>query len=153
MKPDPAREVSEWWSAQESTELFITSITVAELLLGNERLPIGKRRSQLGLKIEETFELDFPRRILPFDEEAARHYATLVAQRAKIGRPISQSDAMIASIAASNQAAIATRNVADFQHCGIKVINPWVAAAAFSNRTMSLKAGAKRSAARFSFLI
>ena len=52
-------------------------------------------------------------------------FAGIVAARDAAGRPISQFDAMIAAIARSHRAAVATRNTADFQHCGIDLINPW----------------------------
>ena len=64
-------------------------------------------------------------RILPFDSDAARQYAGIVAARRKAGRPISLADAQIAAIARSRGAAVATRNTADFDHCGIAVLNPW----------------------------
>jgi predicted nucleic acid-binding protein len=69
--------------------------------------------------------VDFQGRILPFDEDAARVIAKIVSGCETAGRPISQFDAMIAVIARSRGAAIATRNTDDFQHCGVRVINPW----------------------------
>jgi predicted nucleic acid-binding protein len=68
----------------------------------------------------------FPGRILPFDEQAARLYAKIVQQRDTAGRPTSPLDAMIAAIALSRNAAVATRNTRDFDGCGVRVINPWV---------------------------
>lgn len=61
-------------------------------------------------------------------EEEARAilaYATIAAVRARRGRPISVFDAQIAAIPRSNGAELATRNVADFDGCGVRVINPW----------------------------
>ncbi len=70
--------------------------------------------------IERVLEMDFEGSILSFDQEAAREFAHMVALRAAAGRPISQLDAMIAAIARSRGGAIATRNTADFEHCGIR---------------------------------
>jgi predicted nucleic acid-binding protein len=75
--------------------------------------------------VEKMFAEEFEGRILPFDEDAARAFAGIVAARDRAGRPISQFDAMIAAIARSHRAAVATRNTADFQNCGVDVINPW----------------------------
>jgi predicted nucleic acid-binding protein len=75
--------------------------------------------------VEKMFAEQFEGRILPFDEEAARLFARIVASRNTAGRPISQMDAMIAAIARSNRAVLSTRNTADFDQCGIQVINPW----------------------------
>ena len=71
------------------------------------------------------FDIDFSRRILPFDSDAAQQFATIAAKRKKIGRPISQIDTQIAAIVLSHNATLATRNVADFEECSIEIINPW----------------------------
>jgi hypothetical protein len=73
------------------------------------------------------FEEEFLGRILPFDEDAARSFAKIVAARDALGRPISQLDGMIAAIARSRRAVLATRNVSDFQDCGLRIIDPWAA--------------------------
>lgn len=114
-----------WLAAQEHSLLYITAITQAELLYSAEMLPPGMRRTRLLQAAEQMFVKEFAGRILTFDEKAAREFAKIAAGRAAAGRPISQCDAMIAAIARSHRAALATRNVADFAHCGISVINPW----------------------------
>ena len=68
---------------------------------------------------------DFGSRIIPFDEDAARAFATIAFRRQALGHPISQFDAMIAAIASSRHAAVATRNARDFRDCGIPVIDPF----------------------------
>ena len=98
---------------------------MAESLHGVEGMPRGKRRSSLLRMIEETFTEDYGGRILPFDDAAARLYAKIVAGRSALGRPISQSDAMIAAIARANHFGVATRNTAGFEHCGVRLVNPW----------------------------
>ena len=70
-------------------------------------------------------EEDFSGRILPFDSLAAGVFATIAADRRRMGHPISQADARIAAIARSRGASVATRNGADFVDCGLQVINPW----------------------------
>ena len=71
------------------------------------------------------FEEDFSGRILPFSSHAAHAYAEIAVARREAVRPISQFDAQIAAIAKSTGASVATRNVADFDGCGITVIDPW----------------------------
>jgi predicted nucleic acid-binding protein len=85
----------------------------------------SKRRTSFEEAANTMFDEDFVGRIVPFDREAARHYAEIAAERDRRGRSISQFDAQIAAIARSTGAILATRNVADFDHCGIKVVNPW----------------------------
>ena len=79
----------------------------------------------LAALIEKLFADDFQGRILSVDEDSARAFAKIVTGRGAAGRPISQFDAMIAAIARSRGAAVATRNTNDFEYCGIRVINPW----------------------------
>ena len=125
VKPFPSDVVLRWLSEQEPSAIFTTTITQAEILYGIELLLPGKRRTRLAVAIEEILTEEFRDRVLPFDDEAARMFARIVSGRHAIGRPISQLDAMIAAIARSKGAALATRNTADFEHCGIRLIDPF----------------------------
>ena len=127
MKPAPAESVMRWVAAQPATSLYTTSITQAEILHGVMLLPSGRRRNAIEIAAEAMFKEDFGGRILPFASDAARPYARIAAERRRAGRPISQFDAQIAAIAHSTGAAIATRNVTDFEGCGVTVIDPWEA--------------------------
>lgn len=85
----------------------------------------GKRRTQLEGFFEKEVLGTLSQGILVFDSAAAKAYAMLSAGRRSIGRPMAQSDAMIAAIAAVHGATLATRNTKDFLNCGIEVVNPW----------------------------
>lgn len=125
LRPSPSETVLRWLAAQDPEAVFTTTITQAEVLYGVEALPAGKRRSRLSSAIESLFAEEFRGRILPFDEDSACVFPKIVAHREALGRPISQFDAMIASICRSRGAAVAARNVSDFEHCGVPVIDPW----------------------------
>jgi predicted nucleic acid-binding protein len=125
MKYQPNKLVLRWIGTYKATELFITALTQAEILYGLEILPQGKRKTALKQAAQSMFDLDFARRIIAFDSDAAQQFAIIATKRKKIGRPISQIDAQIAAIALSYKAILATRNVSDFEECGIKIINPW----------------------------
>ena len=125
LKPAPSEIVLRWMAAQETSSVFITTITQAEVLCGVKRLRPGKRRTQLFAAVEKIFAESFQGRILAFDEDAAHAFAPIVAGRDALGKPISQFDAMIAAIARSHHAAVATRDASDFEHCGIRIVNPW----------------------------
>jgi predicted nucleic acid-binding protein len=125
MKVSPSPRAVEWWNSHPENELYLTSITQAEILAGIEMLPKGKRRAAIAQAAETTFREDFADRILPFDGEAAGEFARIVAARRKLGRPISQPDAQIAAIARNSGAVLATRNTGHFEHCGVKLVNPW----------------------------
>jgi predicted nucleic acid-binding protein len=125
MLPSPADAVIEWTSAQEAHTLYFTTISEAELRYGVAILPIGRRREQLLVAVEHMLREDFAGRVIPFDRQAARAYAAIAAARRAAGRPIKYADCQIAAIARSVGASVATRNVRDFEGCGIDVINPW----------------------------
>jgi hypothetical protein len=126
MRPAPSARVLRWLAAQPAERLFTTTIAQAEIFYGIELLPKGKRRYALQTAAEAMFEEDFAGRVLPFDSDAARMFAKIAAIRRGLGRPIAYFDAQLAAIAQSRDAAVATRNTSDFDHCGVGVLNPWI---------------------------
>lgn len=125
MKPVPTTRVVAWMAAQPAQSLFTTSITQAEILYGVKILPEGRRRQAVETAAEAMFREDFAGRVLSFGSDATLPYACIAADRRRAGRPISQSDAQIAAIAFCSGATIGTRNVADFEICGVDLVNPW----------------------------
>lgn len=122
-RPDP--RIAAWLGALTESEVHITATVVAELSSGVARLPIGRRRLELQDRLDLVLEQDFGSRVLAFDVEAARAYAVVVELRRRVGRPIQIADAQIAATCLVHDAALATRNVRDFDGCGIRVIDPW----------------------------
>jgi toxin FitB len=127
MKAKPDAEVEAWLASQPPEEIFISTVTEAELRFGVQLLPTGRRRNRISAAVDAVLGREFANRILPFDSSAAVAYAEIAAQRRLSGRPISQSDAQIAAIAKSQNAGMATRNVTDFEGCGLRLIDPWAA--------------------------
>ena len=125
MRPAPSARIVRWMADRPTTDLYTTSITQAEIFHGIFLLPPGRRRRAFEAAADAMFSEDFEGRILAFDSEAARWYARIVAERRRLGRPISQFDAQIAAIARSARAPIATRNVTDYESCDIEIVNPW----------------------------
>jgi predicted nucleic acid-binding protein len=103
-------------------------VTAAELRYGVARLPDGRRKRELRIKVEGLLAEDFQDQILPFDAPAATHYAEIVAARECAGRPISMVDAQFAAICRNWSAGLATRSVDDFADTGVNEMNPWDAA-------------------------
>lgn len=125
LRTSPSPAVMNWLASLNVETVFATAITQAEMLRGVELMPAGRRKNRLTAAVESIFAEEFADRILPFDDEAAPAYAAITARRARAGRPISQSDAMIAAICRSRRATLATRNSPDFELCGIQLMNPW----------------------------
>lgn len=124
MRPRPQSVVLDWLANQPAEQIHVTAITVAEVLLGIELLPAGKRRESIQAAADRTFEV-FGGHILAFDEGAAHAFSLIASSRRKKGKPMSEFDAQIAAIARAHGATLATRNIADFQGCGVQVVNPW----------------------------
>jgi len=127
MRRTPNPEVMVWYAMQARASLFTTTVTVAEILAGIDYLPVGRRKSEMQRDAQLMFEDDFSGRVLPFDLTAADHYADISARRRRLGPRMKPLDAQIAAIARANGMAVATRNVADFEDCGVDLINPWEA--------------------------
>ena len=125
MLPSPSARVIEWVVQQAATSLFLTTVSEAELRYGVEILPIGRRRDRLLTAIEGMLREDFAGRILPFDSSAARSYAVIGASRRAAGLTINHADCQIAAIARSVGASVATRDIGDFEYCGVDLIDPW----------------------------
>ena len=125
MRAEPSAEVLAWMDDRPPRELFVTAVTEAEVRTGIALLPEGRRRRGLAEACERSFGSLFAGRVLPFDSDAARAYAEIVAARRVLGRPVSQADGQIAAIARSRGMAVATRNIRDFEDMGIDVFDPW----------------------------
>jgi len=126
MSPRPSAAVVSWLDEQPAGEVYTSAISRAEIELGLLLMPGGKRQKGLSQAAWTMFDEDFADRCLPFDEEAARHYARIVSARTRAGRPISVEDAQIAAIALAHRMPLATRNTPDFELIdGLEVVNPW----------------------------
>lgn len=124
MKPAPDDTVRAWLDEQAAETLYLSSVTIAELLYGIGALPPGKRKDRLTEALDGMMEL-FADRVLPFDVAAARLYADLAVKARAAGKGFSTPDGYIAAIAASQGFAVATRDTSAFHAAGVVVINPW----------------------------
>jgi predicted nucleic acid-binding protein len=125
MAADPVPEVAAWVSGQPADLLFTTAVCQAEILSGLAIMPEGRRRLALEEAAQAVFLEDFEGRVLPFDMAAAVAYAEIFAARRRAGRATATVDLMIAAVALSQGASVVTRNVADFDECGVGIVNPW----------------------------
>ena len=126
MKPQPHPSVRNWLDAQVAETLFLSSVTVAELLYGIGALPSGKRKDNLAAALDGLIGL-FGARILPFDTNAARHYADLAVKARSAAKGFPTPDGYIAAIADAHGFAVASRDTSAFNAAGLTVIDPWAA--------------------------
>jgi toxin FitB len=128
MRPEPAPSVRRWLDAQAAETLYLSTVTIAELLFGAGALQEGKRKARLTAAVEGVVGL-FADRILPFDANAARQYADLAVKARLAGKGFPTPDGYIAATAASRNFAVASRDASAFAAVGLTVIDPWRAGA------------------------
>ncbi len=104
--------------------MYLSSVTLAELLFGIRALPAGKRKNMLDRVLNELLEL-FKDRVLPFDTDAARHYADLAVTARNGGHGFRTPDGYIAAVAASRGFIVASCDTSPYEAAGVTVINPW----------------------------
>lgn len=126
MKSEPNPAVRDWLDAQVAETLYLSSVTIAELMFGIGVLPDGRRKEGLGVALSRALTL-FADRILSFDMDAAHRYAALAVRARAAGRGFPTPDGYIAAIAAARDFAVASRDISPFAAVGLVVINPWTA--------------------------
>jgi predicted nucleic acid-binding protein len=124
MKPEPSPTVRTWLNEQVAETLYLTSVTLAEILFGIAVLQAGRRRNTLTRALDGLLDL-FGDRVLPFDTDAARHYAALAVAARNAGRGFLTPDGYIAAIAASRGFIVASRETSPYEAGGLRVIDPW----------------------------
>jgi predicted nucleic acid-binding protein len=127
MKPEPDPAVRNWLDEQAAETLYLSSITIAELMFGIGALPKGKRKDKLTAALDGVLQV-FADRILPFDTSAARRYGDLAVRSRAVGKGFPTPDGYIAAIAASHNFSVASRDTSAFMAAGLTVIDPWTAA-------------------------
>jgi len=123
----PNSGVIAWLNRQGEAAIWITSITVLEIRTGIEILPKSRRRDTLSFEFDRFLDTDIEGRVVAFDTEAARIAAAITAARRRAGRPGDLRDTMIAGIALTTGASLATRNTRHFADIQVTLIDPWTA--------------------------
>ncbi|MBA4092411.1 MAG: VapC toxin family PIN domain ribonuclease [Sphingobium sp.] len=124
MRPSGDVGVVAWLNEQPAETLYLTSVTLAELLFEIGALPSGRRKDALATTLDGLVTL-FDDRVLAFDTPAAKAYAEIATSVRGKGKGLPTPDGYIAAIAASREFAVATRDTSPFEAAGLTVINPW----------------------------
>ncbi|MFM9974799.1 MAG: type II toxin-antitoxin system VapC family toxin [Beijerinckiaceae bacterium] len=123
----PSSGVSHWLQAQDSTGVFISAITLAEIQFGIAKLPVSIRRSNLVVAVTRLEQETFSGQVLPFDNRCAAPFGLVRASREQMRHPISFPDAAIAATALTHGLTLATRNIRDFDGLDLMLVNPFEA--------------------------
>jgi predicted nucleic acid-binding protein len=125
IKPAPSASLLAWMRGQEDRDLFISTLSVAEIRRGILDLPQGRKRAALDDWFHGSFgpRALFSGRILPFDENSAIVWARIMSEGKARGRPRNAFDMMIAAIAEANGCVVVSGNARDFE--GIAIVNPF----------------------------
>jgi predicted nucleic acid-binding protein len=123
-RPRPDDKFTRWFDRLDDSEIFLSVITLGELRRGAQLLPAGARRAALE-QTHQAIRRRFEAQILPIDEVAALIWGELTVLHRQRGRHPSMSDELIAATALANDLTVVTRNVADFETSGCRILSPW----------------------------
>ena len=124
-KPVPDPNVVAWLAAQDESALFLSVATIAELRRGIESMPSGRKRDRLDTWLTDELAKRFATRTFPIDRRVAETWGVLAAGITRASGTVGPMDVFLAATAVVHDLAVVTRNVRDFEHFPVSVINPW----------------------------
>ena len=124
VKPAPDAAVLSWMRERDSSDLFVSAMTLGELHRGVSKLPASRRRDDLSAWVQQ-LEAGFENRVLAFTKETATGWAQMCAKAEAAGKPMAAFDSIIAATALEHGLALVTRNLRDFEQAPVRLINPW----------------------------
>jgi toxin FitB len=125
VKSEPNPRVVHWFESADPDTLFARVLTLGEIRMAIENMPLSKRRAELEQWLEQGVPAWFQSNLLPVTEAIADRWALLTIQAKKRGAQVDTADGLIAATAVEHKLSIVTRNVKDFEELGIGIVNPW----------------------------
>jgi|SRR5580698_2034651 predicted nucleic acid-binding protein len=123
---NPEPRVMAWIDAADESLLYLSVLTLGEIRKGLGALPQGKRRAQLEIWLEGDLRTRFSGRILAVDSPVADRWGWIAATAKRAGRALSVIDGLLAATALQHNLTLVSRNVSDFAHLHVPVLNPWL---------------------------
>lgn len=125
VRKNPHLPVLKWIGEQDETSLYLSVVTIGEIEKGIARLPASARRTRLQSWVRRDLIGRFGERLLAVDIRAATRWGMVTGDSERRGVPLPVIDSLIAATASVHGLAVVTRNVADFERCGVACVNPW----------------------------
>ena len=125
VKKSPHLPVLKWIGDQDETTLYLSVVTIGEIEKGIARLPASARKAKLLSWVRRDLVERFGERLLAVDLQVATRWGTYSGESEKRGQPLPVIDSLIAATASVHGLAVVTRNVEDFERCGVACVNPW----------------------------
>jgi tRNA(fMet)-specific endonuclease VapC len=122
---EPDKKVVEWLDRLDPNTIYLSVITIGEIRKGIEKLPPSKRRDKVKEWLESDLLLRFQGRILKITTEVMLIWGELTGRLENEGKRITAIESLIAAIVLEGNYHLVTRNEHDFQHTGVRIINPW----------------------------
>ncbi len=121
----PSARVVEWVDSLDPDDVYLSVLTIGEIIKGIEKLPNSRRKTELHTWLKEDLLALVQGKIIPVDMDVIMEWGILTAHVESAGKPMPAIDALIAATVKVNQLTLVTRNVSDFDAAGVKVLNPW----------------------------
>jgi predicted nucleic acid-binding protein len=121
----PNEQVVNWLDRQDEETLYLSVLTLGELEKGISKLRASSRRDRLQTWLTRDLAARFAERLLPIDTPVAARWGKLSGEAERRGRPLPVIDSLIAATALEHGFAVVTRNISDFERCGVACVDPW----------------------------
>jgi toxin FitB len=121
----PDRKVVEYVDSLDPDDIYLSAITIGEIVKGIERLPKSRRKTHLQTWLKDGLLIRFEGNIVALDTEALVEWGVLMAQLEAAGKIMPAIDSLIAATALTKKMVFVTRNITDFESSGVEIVNPW----------------------------
>jgi len=122
-QPDP--RVQLWLDSADENILYLSVLTIGEIRKGVASLPQSTKRTRIETWLELDLQARFSGRVLPISTSIADRWGVLAAEAKRRGTPLSVIDGLLAATALQHNLTIVTRNISDFAHTQVAILNPW----------------------------
>ena len=123
-RPEP--KVVRFVAAQKLDDLFVSTVTLAEIRFGIEHAPALSSRADLHDWLAHRVRPMFDGRVLPISEDVMLRWRRLVEEGRQVGHTFSQPDLIIAATALLHRLTVVTRDSGDFARARVALFNPWL---------------------------